>query len=54
MRVIASDFDNTLYVKDKEIFTKNILAVNNFIGQKRYYTYSSCYFDYSNDDIGSV
>lgn len=31
MKVVASDFDNTLYVKDNEIFKENILAVKKFI-----------------------
>ena len=31
MKVLASDFDYTLYVKDKEIVQKNIAAISKFM-----------------------
>lgn len=31
MKFLASDFDNTLYIKDEEKLRKNILAIKNFI-----------------------
>ncbi len=31
MKVVACDFDNTLYVKDKDIFTKNLEQIKTFI-----------------------
>ena len=33
MKVIASDFDNTLFVKDEDNMKKNIEAVDNFINE---------------------
>ncbi len=33
MHIIASDFDETLFVKDHEIFEKNIKAIDNFINK---------------------
>lgn len=33
MKVIASDFDNTLYTKDEETFKNNIESVRNFISR---------------------
>ena len=31
MKILASDYDNTLYVQNKEVFQKNIELVNEFI-----------------------
>ena len=31
MKIIASDFDNTLFVEDKNIVEKNVKSINNFI-----------------------
>lgn len=33
MKILASDFDNTLFVKDEDIFSKNIKAVKAFISR---------------------
>lgn len=33
MKILASDFDNTLYVEDKEIFQKNITSIKDFISK---------------------
>ncbi len=33
MHIIASDFDNTLYVKDKEILSRNIKSIENFVNK---------------------
>lgn len=31
MKILASDFDNTLYIKEEEIFRKNLAAIKKFI-----------------------
>ena len=31
MKVLASDFDGTLYVKDKEVVLRNIEAIKDFV-----------------------
>ena len=33
MRIIASDFDETLFIKDENQFSKNIKAIDNFINK---------------------
>lgn len=31
MKILASDFDNTLYVDNEDVFNKNIISIRNFI-----------------------